>query len=88
MSASVVYRSREIWAGGLGVKSREHGGYPDSTTVYRIASVSKVFVVIADQMECCAYIILILMTIGYHGASDARERLHCITRRRTPKVHS
>ena len=50
MSASVVYRGREIWAGGLGVKSKEHGGHPLSSTVYRIGSVSKVFVVIADRM--------------------------------------
>ncbi|XP_062513300.1 putative beta-lactamase-like 1 [Corticium candelabrum] len=46
VSASVVYRGREIWAGGLGVKSKEHGGHPLSSTVYRIGSVSKVFVVI------------------------------------------
>jgi CubicO group peptidase (beta-lactamase class C family) len=45
--ASVTYREEDIWSKGFGVtRKRVAGKTPDKDTIYRIASVSKIFVVL------------------------------------------
>lgn len=46
LAASITYRDQELWSKGLGVTTKGgRGGTPNTTTIYRIASVSKVFAV-------------------------------------------
>ena len=42
---SVTYKGTLLQAGGLGVKTKGSAGAPDSNTIFRIGSVSKVFAV-------------------------------------------
>ena len=46
IAASMVYMGKEIWTQGFGVKSKTgQPEPPDHNTIFRIASVSKVFAV-------------------------------------------
>ena len=40
---SVAYKGRVLKAGGLGVKTKGSTDTPDSNTIFRVGSVSKVF---------------------------------------------
>lgn len=46
LSASVSYRGQTIWGAGIGLKSKNSSDTIDTSTIFRIASISKVFVVI------------------------------------------
>lgn len=53
LAASITYRDQQLWSKGLGVTSKEVGGCtPNTTTIYRIASVSKVFTVSCQGKVC------------------------------------
>lgn len=44
--ASITYRDEELWSEGFGVTRKGPGGItPTKDTIYRIASVSKIFAV-------------------------------------------
>ena len=46
MTGSVVYQDRVVWRGALGSKDKEmSAGSPDRNTVFRVASVTKIFTV-------------------------------------------
>ena len=45
MAYSVAYKGTTLKAGGIGVKVKGSNDVPDSTTIFRIGSVSKVFAV-------------------------------------------
>lgn len=48
--ASITYRDRDLWSKGFGVTKKDTpAATPDKDTIYRIASVSKIFVV---SCEC------------------------------------
>ena len=46
---SVAYKGTVLKSGGLGVKIKGNAGAPDSNTIFRIGSVSKVFAVSFDH---------------------------------------
>ena len=46
MAGNVVYQDRVVWKKSYGVKDKKHkGSLPDQNTVFRVASISKIFTV-------------------------------------------
>ena len=61
---SVAYKGRVLKAGGLGVKAKGSTDVPDSNTIFRVGSVSKVFPV---SKICMCNVILsqLLLYVGF-----------------------
>lgn len=54
--ASITYRDEEVWSKGYGVDRKGiDGKTPGTETIYRIASVSKIFVVSNSQLGLCFF---------------------------------
>ena len=46
MTGNVVYQDRVVWRKNYGLKDKNHPGYPpDQDTVFRVASITKIFTV-------------------------------------------